>query len=141
MRLTVVTGLLGALVALSIVSIQVLDRAGASVEGSARRYAAAVSNGDLDAAMAEIAPDQRARWTEWVRGQLGDVYGVRGIAVRSPSVLQRVTQHTPGGPVEVTAVLDVNRDNPGDFYQPTTSVPVERVDGRWYLAMPLLANA
>jgi hypothetical protein len=39
------------------------------------------------------------------------------------------------------AVLDVNRDNPGDFYQPTTSVPVERVDGRWYLAMPLLANA
>ena|ERR1700687_1121687 len=139
MRLTVVNGLLLALVALSVASIQVLDRAEASVEGSVRRYAVAVSTGDLEAALAEIAPDQRAKWTDWVRSQLGNVYDVRGIAVRSPSVLQRVILHVPGGPTEVTVVLDVNRDFPDDFYQPTARVPVEQFEGRWYLGKPLLA--
>jgi hypothetical protein len=141
MRLTLVNGLLLTLVALSVASIQVLDRAEASVEGSVRRYAVAVSNGDLDAAMAEIAPDQRANWTDWVRNQLGNVYDVRGVAVRSPSVLQRDTLRVPGGPTEVTAILDVNRDFPDDFYQPTARVPVEELDGRGYLAKPLLAGS
>ena len=140
MRLTLVNGCLLALVAVAVASIQVLDRAEASVEGSVRRYAAAVTSGDLEAAMAEIAPDQRATWTEWVSGQLGNAYDVRGVAVRSPSALQRITQHVPAGPIEVTAILDVNRNYP-DFYQPTPRVPVEEFNGRWYLGMPLLANS
>jgi hypothetical protein len=135
----VIGGLL-ALVAISVVGIQVLDRAEASVEGSVRRYAVAVTNSDLEGALAEIAPDQRANWTDWVRSQLGNVYDVRGIAVRSPSFLQRVTQRVPAGPFEVTAVLDVNRAYPEDFYQPTARVPVEEFDGRWYIAKPLLAK-
>src|SRR6267378_3453824 len=114
MRLTIVNGVLLALVALSVVSVQVLDRAEASVEASVRRYAVAISSGDLDGALAEFAPDQRANWTDWVRSQLGNVYDVRGIAVRSPSVLQRINLRVPGGPIEVTAVLDVNRDFPED---------------------------
>ncbi len=140
MRLTFVNGASLVAVALSVASIQVLDRAEASVEASVRRYAAAVSNSDLDGALAEIAPDQRANWSDWVRSQLGNVYDVRGIAVRSPSVLQRVNQRVPAGPFEVTAVLDVNRDFPEDFYQPTARVPVEEFEGRWYLARPLLAS-
>ncbi len=140
MRLNVLNGLLLALVALSVVGIQVLDRAEASVEGSVRRYAAAVSNGNLDAAMAEIAPDQRATWTDWVSTQSGNIYDVRGVAVRSPSVVQRLSQRVPGGPVEVTAILDVNRAS-ADFYQPTARVGVEQFDGRWYLAAPLLATS
>jgi hypothetical protein len=140
MRLTVVNGVLLALVALSVVSVQVLDRAEASVEGSVRRYAAAVTNGDLDGALAEIAPDQRVNWADWVRSQLGNFYDVRGIAVRSPSVWQRVSLRVPAGPFEVTAILDVNREFPEDFYQPTARVPVEEFEGRWYLAKPLLAN-
>ena len=36
----------------------------------------------------------------------------------------------PGGPFEVTAVLDVNREFPQDFYQPTARVPVEEFEGR-----------
>jgi hypothetical protein len=140
MRLTLVNGALLALVALAVASIQVVDRAESSIEGSVRRYAAAISSSDFDAAMAEIAPDQRAGWTDWVRGQLGNVYDVRGIAVRSPSGLQRLTVRVAGGPTEVTAILDVNRDFPDDFYQPTTREPVEELDGRWYLARPLLAN-
>ena len=140
MKRTALVGVLLALIALAIVGFEVADRAEASVEGSVRRYAAAVTNSDLDAAMAEIAPDQRERWTDWVRGQLGNIYDVRGIAVRAPSILERVAQRLPGGPREVTSVLDVDRAYPDEFYQPTTRVPVEQFDGRWYLAAPLLAT-
>ena len=126
--------------ALAIGGVQILDRSEAAVEASVRRYATAVSNGDLEAAMAEIAPGQRARWTDWVRGQLGNVYDVKGVAVRSPSVLQRLAERVPAGPFEVTTVMDVNRDYPADFYQPTTRVPIEEVDGRPYLSVPLLAT-
>jgi hypothetical protein len=94
----------------------------------------------VDAALAEIAPDQRATWAPWVRSQLGNIYEVRGVAVRSPSPLERLTQRLPGGPREVTVVLDVDRDYPDEFYQPTTRVPVEPFDGRWYLAAPLLSS-
>ena len=140
MKRTALVGVLLALIALAIVGFEVADRAEASVEGSVRRYAAAVTNSDLDAAMAEIAPDQRERWTDWVRGQLGNVYDVRGIAVRSTSILERVAQRLSGGPREVTTVLDVDRAYPDEFYQPTTRVPVAQLDGRWYLAAPLLAT-
>jgi hypothetical protein len=140
MRLTALCGVLLVALAGAIVGTQVVDRNESAVEASVRRYATAVSNADLDGAMAEIAPDQRAKWTDWVRGQLGNVYDVRGIAVRSPSVLQRVSRRLPGGPFEVTVVLDVNRDFPDDFYEPTARVPIETVDGRPFLGVPLLAN-
>lgn len=139
MRLTSLVGALLALIAFSIVGIEAADRSEASVEGSVRRYAVALSNADLDGALAEIAPDQRAAWMDWVRGQLGNVYEVRGIAVRSPSLQRRIFERVPGGPYEATAVLDVNRDYPDEFYQPTTRVPVEEYQGRWYLAAPLLS--
>ncbi len=86
--------------------------------------------------MAEIAPEQRSHWQDWVRSQLGNVYDVRGVAVRSPSMMQGGRR----GPFEVTAVLDVNRDYPDEFYQPTARVPVQEVDGHWYLTAPLLAS-
>ena len=140
MKRTALIGVLLALSALAIVGFEVADRAEASVESSVRRYAAGVTNSDLDAALAEIAPDQRERWTDWVRGQLGNVYDVRGIAVRSPSILERLAQRLAGGPREVTTVLDVDREYPDEFYQPTTRVPVEQFQGRWYLAAPLLSS-
>jgi hypothetical protein len=129
-----------AVMGVAIVGIQLFDRSGAAVEGSVRRYAMAISAGDFDAAMAEIAPERRAGWTDWVHAQLGNVYDITGIAVRSPSVVQRVFSDVPGGAFEVTAIMDVNRNYPDDFYQPTTRVNVEEVDGRWYLATPLLAK-
>jgi hypothetical protein len=129
---TFVDGVLIALLALAIVGIQVIDRPDAAVEASVRRYANAVSNADLDAAMAEIAPDQRARWTDWLQGQLGNIYEVRGVAVRAPSLL--------ASPTEVTVDLDVNRGYPDEFYQPTPRVPVELYEGRPYLAAPLLTS-
>jgi hypothetical protein len=137
---TALVGVLLTFLALAIAGVEVADRAEASVEASVRRYAAAVTNSDLAGALAEIAPDQRTRWTDWVQGQLGNVYEVRGIAVRSPSIVERLTQRLPGGPREVTTVLDVDRDYPDEFYQPTTRVAVEAFEGRWYLAAPLLAT-
>jgi hypothetical protein len=139
-RLLALNGLLLVGMGLAIVGIQLLDRGGAAVEGSVRRYAMAISTADLDAAMGEIAPARRVAWTDFVHAQLGNVYDVRGIAVRSASVLQRVFEGQPGGAFEVTAIMDVNPDYPDDFYQPTTRVPVEEVDGHWYLAAPLLAK-
>jgi hypothetical protein len=140
MRLVVVNGLLLVALAMAVVRTQLALRDDAAVEASVRRYAAAVSAADLDGALAEIAPDQRAHWQDWVRGQLGNVYEVRGIAVRSPSLVARVTRGVPLEPVEVTTILDVNRDYPDEFYQPTTRVPVEIFDRRPYLAAPLLST-
>ena len=132
-RLLIVNALLLAGLALAIVGVQVLDRPAAQVDGSVRRYAAAVADGNLEAAAAEIAPAERGRWREWIAGQLGNIYDVRGVAVRAPSLLSGA--HSPS---EATVMLDVNRGYPDEFYQPTTRVPVEQVDGRWYLVEPLL---
>jgi len=132
-RLVWLNGVLLGLVAVAIVAVEAWDRPEAAVEAAVQRYATAVSGGDLDAAMAEIAPDQRDRWTAWVQGQLGNEYAVTGVAVRAPWLLAR--------PVEVTVDMDINRDYPDDFYQatPRVAVEVDRTDGRWYLAAPLLA--
>jgi len=132
MKASVVVLVLLAVAGLAIFGVQTLDRRASAVEASVRRYAAAVSNSDLDAAMAEIAPPDRERWREWVAGQIGNVYEVRGIAVRSPWILST--------PSEVTVAMDVNRGYPDEFYQPTPRVGVAEVDGREYLAAPLLSS-
>ena len=132
-RTLVLNAVLLALVALAIVAVQALDRPDSAVEASVRRYTAAVTAGDFDAAMAEIAPDQRAMWNDWLRGQLGNVYDVTGIAVRAGWLL--------GRPIDVTTDLDVNRAYEDEFYQATPRVAVEEVDGHWYLRAPLLAPA
>ncbi|HEY3060223.1 MAG TPA: hypothetical protein VGL99_14785 [Chloroflexota bacterium] len=133
MRLVLMNGVLLALVGLAILGVIMFDRAEASVEGVVRRYALAVSSGDLDGALDEIAPPEREQWREWLSTQLGNIYDVRGIAVHSPSLLSGRR-----GPYEVTVVLDVNRGYPDDYYQPTSRVGVETVEGRWFLSQPLL---
>lgn len=137
--LVLLDGLLLFLVAAAVGGVQVLDRDPSAVEGAVRRYAAAVGGQDLSAATAEIAPDAQTLWSPWIAGQLGNVYEVKGVAVRSPSLLDRLLHHAPGQATEVTVYMDVNRGYPDEFYQPTTRVPVVRKGGRWYLAEPLLA--
>ena len=136
MRVLLLNGVLLAVLGLAIVGVQVMDRPAAQVDGSVRRYAAAVGSGDLDAAVGEITPQARGQWRAWIAGQLGNIYEVRGVAVRAPSLLARAATSAPS---EVTVTLDVDRGYPDEFYQPTTRVPVEQVDGRWYLVEPLLA--
>lgn len=127
----IVNAVLLASVAVAIVGVELLDRPASAVEASVRRYTAAITAGDFDAAMAEITPDQRSAWIEWVRGQLGNVYDVTGIAVRTGWLL--------GRPVDVTTDLDINRNYADEFYQATPRVGVQEVEGRWYLRAPLLA--
>jgi len=126
-----INGLLMVLVGLAILGVEVINRPAAAVEASVRRYAMAVSNADLDAAMAEIAPDQRDASSDFVKNQLGNIYDVTGVAVRANSIL--------GRPSDVTTDLDVNRAYPDQYYQAAPREPVEEVGGRWYLGAPLLA--
>jgi hypothetical protein len=140
MRLVLVNGALLAAIGLAILGVTARDRAEVSVEAAVRRYAAAVTSMDLEAALDEVAPDQREDWRPWLTTQLGNIYDVRGIAVRSPSLADQIVRRAPSGPIEVSVVLDVNRDYPDEFYEPTARVPVERVSGRWYLSRPLLAR-
>jgi hypothetical protein len=128
-----------AVTVLTVVSVSLLERGEAVVEASVRRYCVAVSNGDLEGALAEIAPAEREAWRGWLTSQLGNIYEVRGIGVRAPSLLDRLAGRA-GAPREVTVVLDVNRGYSDEFYQPTTRVPVESQDGRFYLHQPLLAH-
>ncbi len=133
MRLLVLNGALLVLTALAVIGTSALNRPAVSVEGLVRRYSAAVTSAELEAALAEIAPSERDTWRGWLAAQLGNVYDVKGIAVRTHAPLGRQ-------PYEVTVVLDVNRGYPGEFYQPTTTEPVQQVDGTWYLTRPLLAH-
>ena len=137
--LVLLNGLLLVIIAGAIGATEVRDRDAPAVEAAVRRYAAAVAAQDLPAATAEIAPIGRAQWAPWIAGQLGNVYDVKGVAVRSPSLLDRWLHHESGAPTEVTVSMDVNRGYPDEFYQPTTRVPVSQVGGRWYLDAPLLA--
>jgi hypothetical protein len=139
-RLVLVNGALLAAIGLAILGVTARDRAEVSVEAAVRRYAAAVTSMDLEAALDEVAPDQREDWRPWLTTQLGNIYDVRGIAVRSPSLADQIVRRAPNGPIEVSVVLDVNRDYPEEFYEPTARVPVEQVNGRWYLSRPLLAR-
>jgi len=137
-RLLVVNGLLLlSLVALAI-TLEVVDHSAVVVETTVSRYAQAISNNDADTALAEIAPDTRSLHRGFVLNQLGNVYVVRGIAVRASSLLEQLTRAASRGPIEVTVVLDVDPGDPLAHYQPTTSVPVEEVGGHWYLSAPLL---
>jgi hypothetical protein len=127
-----INGALLVVVAVAILGVEAWDRPSAAVEAGVRRYAEAVSNSDLEGAMAEIAPAERPRWRDWVNGQLGNIYDVTGVAVRSTWLL--------GRPTEVTTDLDVNRAYPDQYYQASPRVALQQDGTRYYLAAPLLAS-
>jgi hypothetical protein len=137
---TIANLLLLAVVGGSVLLVQVSDRAAPAVQATVQRYTRAMAAQDEAAALAEIAPSRRAEWTDWVHQQAGNVYDVKGIGVREPSMVARLTQHVPGMPFEVSAVIDVNHDYPDEYYQATTQAAVVQEDGRWFLAEPLLAR-
>ncbi len=134
----VVNGLLLLSLVASAIALEVVDHSSVLVESTVSRYAQAISSNDPDTALAEIAPDRRSLHRGFVLNQLGNVYVVRVVAVRTPSLLERVAHPAARGPVDVTVVLDVDPGDPLAYYQPRTTVPVEEVGGRWYLSAPLL---
>ena len=129
-----------ALSAIAIAVVQLLDRPASAVDAVVHDYALAITQNDADRALADIAPDTRADASEFVREQAGNEYQVISVSVRSASLLDWATRRGGLQPTDATVTMDVNRDSPGDFFQPTTRVGVVQVDGRWLLAQPLLAN-
>lgn len=134
-----INGLLLAVTAATIGLVQLRDRSGPQIEATIHRYAAAVASSDLDSAVGELAPEERARWAPWVESQLGNRYEVRAVSVRSLSLLDQLTRHASGRPFEATVAADVNRDDPAEFYQASARTAVTEDNGRWYLVAPLLA--
>jgi hypothetical protein len=104
-----------------------------SVETLARGYFAALERGDLDAALSAIQPAARGPAAAFVANLLGNEYRVQGVAVREPSVFDRV-RGVPAGPQEVTVFVDVTEAASGARWQAGPRVPVVKEGGRPYLA-------
>ena len=140
-RLTLVNGVLLGVMALAIVGIQGLYRGGAAVEASVRRYAAAVSNSDSATGLwPRLRPTSGRRGRSgFAASYLGNVYDVRGIAVRSPSVLQRVLDPT-GGRLSKSPPSWTSTGTTRPVLSTDGAVAVEQVDGRWYLHAPFVAG-
>ena len=104
----------------------------------ARRYFAALEASDVEAALVEIEPGARTRWASFVENGVANEYRVVGIAVRQPSLLDRLGG-APAEPTDVTIFLDITQAVDGVRWQATPQVPLLRIHRRWYLAHPPLA--
>jgi hypothetical protein len=109
----------------------------ASPEAPLRTYLAAVTSEDLNAALAEILPDDRADALPFVSDQLGNGYRVLGLGVRQPSLLDRLLGRATADNALITVQLDITQYD-GETWRTTTSVPVVRTPDGWYLTRPPL---
>jgi len=136
----VVTLLLLVVAALVVAGGVVGDARGrdASPENLVRAYFSALERGDLEAALAAIQPSARASSVSFVANALDNEYRVEGVAVRSPSLLERLRGETPD-PQEATAFIEVTEAVSGARWQAAPKVALVAEGGRVYLAKPPLA--
>ncbi len=109
-----------------------------SVESVVRSYFAAMEAGDVDRALAALAPPVADRDVAFVENGIGNRYRVMGIAVRQPSLVAQLGG-APAGPTEVTVFLDITQAADEARWQAGPRVDVREIGGRWYLARPPLA--
>lgn len=114
-----------------------LERQQREVAPIVRDYFAALQRRDLETALSHLAPEQRARWREFVANQQGNVFRVQDVSVRAASLLERLAQGQSGTATSATIFVSIN---PGteDAWRATTLVGLERRDERWYLREPPL---
>jgi hypothetical protein len=110
-----------------------------SPESTVGSYFAALHDENLDGALLALAPASRERDREFVENGLGNDYRVVGIAVRSASVIDRISGTAV--PNEATIFLDVTEAVSGASWQSTPRVLLVEQDGRWYMARAPLAPA
>jgi hypothetical protein len=117
----------------------VADRRGraSGPEAPLRTYLVAVTNEDLEAALAEITPTARPEAAPFVVEQLGNGYRVLGLGVEQPSALDRWLGRGDPDRALITVQLDISLFS-GETWRTTTSVPVVRTAAGWYLAYPPL---
>ncbi|MBM2812552.1 MAG: hypothetical protein HW416_3311 [Chloroflexi bacterium] len=102
-------------------------------EAVARRYFAALESGDGPTALEAIAPEARPSAGSFVAQSLNNEYRVTGVAVRQPSILDRL-RGSPGQPQELTIFIDITEWGTGARWQAGPRVPLVQIEGRWYLA-------
>ena len=117
----------------------VVDARRGSPEATLRGYLADLEARRTEAALAALAPDAAARWRDFVEFQQFNRYRVVSIAVRSPSLLESLTQRRAWRATEVTLVADISEPS-GVEWRGSTVVPVDFVDGRWMLLRPPFAT-
>jgi hypothetical protein len=108
------------------------------VETVVRQYFTALERGDVDGALAALAPPVSDRDVAFVENGIGNRYRVTGVAVRQPSVMARLGG-APADPSEVTVFLDITQAVDDARWQAGPRVEVREIAGRWYLARPPLA--
>jgi hypothetical protein len=111
-----------------------------SPEAPLRVYLAAVTNEDLEAALAEVLPASRTDAAPFVAEQLGNGYRVLGLGVQRPSLLDRLLGRGAPDRALATVQLDITLFS-GETWRTTTTVPVVQTPGGWYLARPPLQPA
>lgn len=109
-----------------------------SPEGAIRQYLADLEGRRVEAALAALTPRAAARWRAFVEFQQQNHYEVVSVAVRSPSLLEALSNGRDWRPDQVTLVVEV-REPSGLRWRGSTLVPVDFADGRWLLARPPFA--
>jgi len=109
-----------------------------SPEATVRRYFSALEAADVDTALEQIAPAARDAQTRFIENGAGNKYRVVGIAVRTPSLLDRF-RGAPSTPEDITVFVSVTEVVSGDEWQATPRVPLVQENDRWYLARAPLA--
>ena len=94
-------------------------------------YATAVRRHELDVALAQLAPQIREEAAPFVAWQLGNRYLFLESALRTASVLDLLTgRDTVQSKVIVTMEVDAED---GTRWRTTEEIPVQHIEGRWYL--------
>jgi hypothetical protein len=134
------SSLLGAMALLLICSAAVLmgqwaDRGAKSngPESPLVSYASAVGRGDLASALQQLMPGLREGSSSFVEWQLGNRYTILESAVRTVAPIDRALGHADGSHATVVVTMEIDgKGNP--LWRTTEEMPVQLVDGRWYLA-------
>jgi hypothetical protein len=115
----------------------VLEARQRAPEGTARAYLAAVEAGDLEGALATLAPAGREAARDRVTHQLGNRYRIEMLVLGSPSMLDRLLAR-PLPPAWATLLADVTTAT-GERWKTTSSADLVEIGGVWYLTSPLFA--
>ena len=106
-------------------------------EAVVRAYLDAVERRDLDAALAQLAPEARQEQREQVALQLGNRYRVESLVLGAPSVADRLLGRP--GPAAWAVVAAEVTPAVGSRWRSSSTAELVELDGRWYLARPPFA--
>lgn len=102
-------------------------------EGPVTAYASAIGHADLGGALDQLLPGLRDRSSSFVQWQLGNRYNILESAVRTSSPMDQILGRANVDRAIVVVTMEIEgKGNPR--WRTTEELPVERVDGRWYLA-------